>query len=137
MTKRRLALLGSLGVLASVLGVVMAYGVAFAAHWTNDDSSYKAGNSEVYFSQCGLDPNGNTRLAFHNNGDHDIRPTDITRREVHGCDTVDVRVEGAPYGFGDNAYGFGWYQCHDFYTPEGCDRGHVHINTSYSFIPED
>lgn len=137
MSKRKLIFLGSLYVLISALSVGVAYSYAYAYNWTNSDRSFKAGNSEVYFHQCDLDPDANTHRAFHNNGDHDIGPTSITRREVHGCDTVDVRINGYAYGFGANSYGFGWYECHDFYAPEGCDKGHAHINVSYGFIPED
>lgn len=120
-----------------MLGVALAYGVAFAGNWGPDDRSYKAGDSNVNFHQCNLDLDGNTHEAFHNNNDHDIAPTAIRPYLYHGCDTVDVRINGYAYGFGEGSYGYGWYECHDFYSAEGCDKGHVHINTSYSFIPEN
>lgn len=88
-------------------------------------------------NQCNLDPNANTHPAFHNNDRHDIEPTDISTILYHGCATVDVRINGYAYGFGSNSYGYGWYECHAFYAPQGCDKGHIHINVSWGFIPED
>lgn len=93
MGKRRLALLGGLYVLVSVLGVTLAYSVAYAGNWTTTDGSFKAGDSNVYFHNCDLDPEGNTHRAFHANDEGDIAPTNIRTTLVHGCDTQDVRID--------------------------------------------
>jgi len=54
----------------------------------------------------------------------------------HGCDTVDVRIDWVRAGTGPQD-SYGYYECHIFYSPQGCDRGHVHINVSWGFLPED
>lgn len=111
--------------------VSLTFGVevdpAFARNW-----HHKAGDSYVYFHKCKLAYN--THVAVHRNGDHDIGPTDITRRERHGCETVDVRINDYPFGLDDYP---GWWECHRWYSANGCDWGHVHINTSYTDIPEN
>lgn len=130
--------MGGLGLgalLACALGVSLAAGTVFAYNWNTGDRVYKAGDSNVYFHQCNLSPNANTHPAFHNNDRHDIEPTDIDTYLYHGCTTVDMRINGYPYGFGDNSYGYGWYECHALYSPQGCDKGHIHV--SWGFIPED
>lgn len=132
MSKRKLIFLGSLYVLVSALSVGLTYNVAYASHWLGG-TAYKAGDRDVYFHQCELDYYGNTHETFHDNGDHDIGPTVITRHEVHGCNIVDVRVVGEAYGTNMPT---GWYHCHKNYSANGCDKGEVHINTSYGNIPE-
>lgn len=104
-------------------------------NWDAGDNSYKAGDSNVYFAQLKL--SYNVHQAFHSNDQHDIEPTDIDTYTPHGCTNRDVRINDGPYGFGENSYGYGWYECHAWYHPQGCDRGHVHINTSWYFIPEN
>lgn len=121
--------------LACALGISLGVGVASAVNWDANDGSYKAGDSNVYFHQCKLSPN--THQAFHSNDQHDIEPTDIDTYLYHGCTNVDVRINDGPYGFGDKSYGYGRYECHAKYHPQGCDKGHVHINTSWYFIPEN
>lgn len=135
MNTRKLILIGGLYAFVSLLSVGLAYSVAYAGNWNNNDFAYKAGDDQVYFHQCNLDSDGNTHRAFHNNNDHDILPTTINPRQYHGCETVDVRINGYAYGFDEGAYG--WYECHDKHSPQVCDKGHVHINVSYGRIPED
>ena len=112
--------------------VLVIAGVAFAQNWNNDDNAYKAGGPNVVFHQCEL--SNNSHDAVHANDTHDIEPTAITSSMIHGCDTEDVRANDFPFGLDERT---GWYECHAFNSPQNCNRGHVHINTSYSNIPED
>ncbi len=124
-----LAALGA-GVLLGTL-----VGVGTGSNWNTTDNSYKAGDSNVWFNQCAMQ--ANTHDAFHANDSHDIEPTDITTSlsAAHdACDTVDVRIND--FGYGTNRPR-GFYECHVFNSPQNCDEGHAHINTSYSAIPEN
>ena len=108
-------------------------GSAWAGNWTTTDNAYKAGDSNVVFDQCALQTN--THNAFHANDSHDIEPTQITTTLYHrGCDTDDVRINDYAYG---TSRPTGWYECHAFHSSQNCNRGHAHINTSYSNIPEN
>lgn len=111
---------------------LLVAGVAFAANWVTTDSAYKAGGPNVVFHQCEL--SNNSHDAFHSNDSHDINPTAINSSLFHGCDTEDVRINDFAFGTDRPA---GFYECHAFNSPQNCDRGHAHINTSYSQIPED
>lgn len=119
------------GLLFAAVGVVIGAGTAFASHWLTDGAK-KAGDSNVRFDNCELA--NNTHDAFHNNDTHDIEVTVITSSNFHSCDTVDVRINDWPFGTDDPT---GWYECHLLHSANNCDHGHVHINTSYSDIPED
>ena len=85
----------------------------------------------MYFHQCDLSTNSHN--AYHSNADHDIGPTDIQRIEIHGWDTVDVRVNDAAYG---NTW-IGWWECHDWGANGYCNHGHSHLNTSWAAVPEN
>lgn len=126
----RVLLSGILGVLVSVLTIGLVGSVAFAGNWTG----VNAGDEQVRFHQCELDLTGNTHESFHNNNDHDIEPTNINTWLYHGCDIVDVRIVGEAYGTDRPT---GWYHCHIYRSSTSCDRGEVHVNTSYSNIPEN
>jgi hypothetical protein len=122
-------------VIAAVCGALLIVGTSFATNWTTSDNSYKAGDSDVWFHQCAMQ--ANTHDAFHANDSHDIEPTAITTHltAAHdACGTEDVRINDFAYGTDDPT---GWYECHDFHSAQNCDKGHAHINTSYSNIPED
>lgn len=123
------------GTVAIAVGVVLGTGIALAGNWVTTDNAYKAGDADVWFNQCALTTT--THNAFHNNDSHDIEPTQITTHlsAAHdACDTEDVRINDFGYGT-DNARG--WYECHAFHSSQNCDKGHAHINTSYSTVPEN
>lgn len=117
--------------IGTLLGGVVA-GTAVAQNWNTTDNAYKAGGREVRFDSCDL--MNNTEDGFHANDTHDIEPTVINTSLYHSCDTIDVRIND--YDFGTNEP-TGWYECHTFNSSQNCNTGHVHINTSYSDIPED
>lgn len=113
----------------------MGAGIGFVGNWVTTDSAYKAGDADVWFHQCAMTTN--THDAFHSNDSHDIEPTKITTHlsAAHdACGVEDVRIND--YGYGTNTF-IGWYECHEKHSAQNCDKGHAHINTSYSEHPRE
>lgn len=112
------------------IAAALAVGTApvLAGNWIG----YDAGDKLVFFDLCNLE--ANTHTAWHNNNDHDITPTDIVSQHAHDCfPAYDVVANDLAFGLDDPT---GWYECHNVVGSD-CRDGHVHLNTSYSNIPED
>lgn len=117
-----------LAILIGTVAIAATLGPASATNLLGHD----AGDANVYFTMCQFE--ANTHSTFHDNDNHDINPTAINSIPQHTCSEIDVFVTDGAYGTDDPT---GWWECHVWFDSNTCDKGHAHINISYSNIPED
>lgn len=117
--------------IAAVVGV-LASSISLSPASATNLLGHDAGDSNIYFTMCQLD--ATTHATFHDNDNHDINSTQITSINQHTCSEIDVFITDGAYGTDDPT---GWWECHVWFDGNTCDKGHVHINISYSNIPED